>query len=378
MKSFDVVVIGAGPSGAMAAYEASAKDLSVAILEKKILPRYKTCGGGLVYRGKRKLPFDISDAVARTYYDLAVYFEHSPISFTTSRDLPIISMVMRDTFDNLLVSKARERGVSVIEDCNVSGIDCKDRIRLTTSKGEISTRFLIAADGVYSPTAKLLGWQETRKLIPALEYEITVSEADFERLSKEVRFDVDAVPYGYGWCFPKEKHLSVGLGCFKHSRINLKAYYQKYLKTLGIDDISKEEAHGFQIPISPRTDGFYRAGAFLIGDAAGLADPLTAEGISNAIYSGQLAGRAIAQHSQDPQKAGEQYEHLLKEELLHELKISGFLSKIFYENPRIRNLLIDRYGQRGCEILTDIFMGDRKFPKNIRKKLKEKIAFLPF
>jgi flavin-dependent dehydrogenase len=194
-------------------------------------------------------------------------------------------------------------------------------------------------------------------------------------LSQEVRFDVDAIPHGYGWCFPKEKHLSIGVGCFKHSRINLKDYYHKYLKTLGISEILDEEAHGFQIPIAPRTDGFYRRGVFLTGDAAGFADPLTAEGISNAIFSGQLAGRAIAQH---PEKAGEVYEQLLKEEILHDLKISSFLSKIFYENPRLRNLLIDRYGQRGCEILTDIFMGDRKFPKDIRKKLREKIPLLPF
>lgn len=378
MKSFDVVVVGAGPSGAMAAYEAAAKNLSVCLLEKKILPRYKTCGGGLVYRGKRKLPFEISDAVSKTYHDLAVYFEHSPISFTTSRDMPIISMVMRDTFDHLLVNKAKERGVSIMEDCCVLEIESKGGITLTTCKGNISTRFLIAADGAYSPSAKLMGWTETRKLIPALEYETTVSEADFERLSKEVRFDVDAIPHGYGWCFPKEKHLSIGVCCFKQGRNNLKEYYRKYLHTLGINEILNEDAHGFQIPISPRTDGFYRNGAFLIGDAAGFADPLTAEGISNAIYSGQLAGRAIAQYPQNPQKAGQHYEQLLNEDLLHELKISGFLSKIFYENPRLRNLLVNRYGQRGCEILTDIFMGDRKFPKDIRKKLMKKITILPF
>jgi len=379
MKSFDVVVVGAGPSGAMAAYEAAAGNLSVGLLEKKTLPRYKTCGGGLVYRGKRKLPFDISDAVARSYHDLAVYFDHSPVSFTTSRDLPIISMVMRDTFDRLLVKKAEERGVDLVEDCDLLGVtNSNGIIKLTTTKGDLFTRMVIAADGAYSPTAKLFGWKETRRLIPALEYEVTVPEADFLRLSHEVRFDVDAIPYGYGWCFPKENHLSIGVGCFKHSRINLKEYYQKYLKTLGIKEILGEEAHGFQIPISPRTDGFYRSGVFLTGDAAGFADPLTAEGISNAIYSGQLAGISIAQHPRDSQKAGEQYELSLKEEMLHELKISGFLSKIFYENPRLRNLLIDRYGQRGCEILTDIFMGDRKFPKDIRKKLKEKIPFLPF
>jgi len=375
MKSFDVVVVGAGPSGAMASYEAAASNLTVALLEKKILPRYKTCGGGLVYRGKRMLPFDISEAVARTYHDLAVYFDHSPVSFTSSRKSPIITMVMRDSFDRLLVKKAEERGVCLMEDCHLLGVDTTEGIKLTTSCGDIYTRFLIAADGAYSPTAKFSGWQETRKLIPALEYEVTVPETDFIRLSQEVRFDVDAIPHGYGWCFPKEKHLSIGVGCFKQSRINLKDYYQKYLKTLGISKILDEEAHGFQIPIAPRTDGFYRRGVFLTGDAAGFADPLTAEGISNAIFSGQLAGRAIAQH---PEKAGEVYEQLLKEEILHDLKISSFLSKIFYENPRLRNLLIDRYGQRGCEILTDIFMGDRKFPKDIRKKLREKIPLLPF
>lgn len=378
MYSFDVVVVGAGPSGALAAYEASAGNLSVGLLEKKLLPRYKTCGGGLVYRGKRRLPFDISDAVSRSYHELAVYFDHAPICFNTSRHLPIISMVMRDKFDHLLVGKATERGVTVVEDCTVVGIDYSGRIRLTTTQGDIFTRFLVAADGAYSPVAKLAGWAETRKLIPALECEVFVAEEDFLRLSRETRFDVDAIPNGYGWCFPKESHLSIGVGCFKNNKLSLKTYYREYLRKLGIHEVLKEESHGFQIPISPRTDGFYRSGTFLIGDAAGFADPLTAEGISNAIYSGQLAGKVISQHPEDAELAGHSYEMQLKDHLLHELKISGFLSQIFYENPRLRNLLVERYGQRACEILTDIFMGDRKFPKDIRKKIKEKIPFLPF
>lgn len=378
MQAVDVVVAGAGPAGATAAYEAASKGLSVIVLEKKTLPRYKTCGGGLVFRGRQKLPFDVSSVVVREFRNLSVYFKGSTTSFTAQRNEPIVSMVMRDTFDQLLVSKAVEKGVQLSENCVMEKIETKKNLTIHTSKGIIRSRFLVVADGAYSPTAKLAGWKESRNLIPALEYELAVPPKDFERLSQEVRFDVDAAPNGYGWCFPKANHLSVGVACLKKNKVNLNDCYNEYLKTLGISEVINAQAHGFQIPVSPRADRFAWKGIFLVGDAAGFADPLTAEGISNAILSGQLAGRAIAENLYEVREAENIYENSVKDELVLELRTSTLLSRMFYEHPTLRNLFIEKYGQKGCEILTDIFMGKRKFPKDIREKLKDQVPFLPF
>ncbi|WP_154857459.1 geranylgeranyl reductase family protein [Cyclobacterium xiamenense] len=379
MKTYDIAVIGTGPAGAMAAYTAAAGGKSVLLIEKEQLPRYKTCGGGLVFRGRSRLPFALDGTVEKECREIEVYFEGSDHYFLTRREQPIISMVMRDSFDSLLVDKAREKGAELLQQCALQGLQEEDEeLLLQTSRGAFRTRYLIAADGALSPTAKLAGWEDSRKLIPALEYEVEVNPADFERLSRRTRFDVDAVPYGYAWCFPKKNHLSIGVGCLKKQKINLKAYYAAYLEKLEIREIRSASAHGFQIPIAPRQSGFSRGRVFLAGDAAGFADPLTAEGISNALYSGELAAQALVASGESVGQAGETYQRLLEERLLPELKTSSLMAWVFYAQPQVRNWLLQKYGQRGCEILTDMFMGNQPFPDNLKQKLADRIPLLRF
>lgn len=212
MKIFDVVIIGSGPSGAMAAYELAQNSISVAIVERETLPRYKTCGGGLVFRGRDMIPYDISTVVETEFKTIDIYFSNKDLHLKTSREQPVISMVMRATFDQLLVEKAKEKGAILLENHTVLGAKFEDLITLETSQGDIQCKFVIAADGALSPMSKWAGFEESRTIIPALEYEIKVPKEDFDRLSQSVRFDIDAVPYGYGWCFPKKNHLSVGVG----------------------------------------------------------------------------------------------------------------------------------------------------------------------
>ena len=374
MRHFDVAIIGSGPSGASTAFYLGKKGISTVIIEKETLPRYKTCGGGFVNRGRKNMPFDISEVIEKEFYAVDSYFNKN-LHYQSKKEEPIITMIMRDAFDHLLVKKAKEFGVTLLENHTLKNIDFKDnKAILTTSKENISTDFVIAADGVLSPTAKMAGWkEETRNLIPALEYEVEVSKEDFNRLSKQVRFDIDAVPFGYAWSFPKKNHLSLGVLTTKKRKINLKEYYKKYLETLGIKEIINEEAHGFQIPIAPRTDGFVKQNVFLIGDAAGFAEPITAEGISNAILSGKYVAEAIIESNLNRDLAEEKYLEKLNIKLLPELKSGVILSKFFYNNNAIRNYVLKNNGQKFSDLMVDILHGDKPFPTNVSKKLKEKI-----
>ncbi len=378
MEKFDIAVIGSGPAGAMAAYVAASENLSVLMIEKETLPRYKTCGGGLVHRGRRILPFDISGTLEKEFHEIEVFFENSDQYFVTKRSQPIISMVMRDQFDARMTQHALEKGVQLHENTQLLSIDFGETMVLKTNRGEFKSRYLIAADGALSPTAKMAGWKESRTLIPALEFEVKVGQEDFQRLSKKVRFDVDTVPYGYAWCFPKSNHLSIGVCCLKKQKIDLRSLYKGYLKKLGITEVIKETGHGFQIPIAPRKDGFVKQNVFLVGDAAGFADPLTAEGISNAIYSGKLAAAAIVSNFDHPEMAANAYQTNLDKKLLPELKTANLLAWIFYAQPKMRNWLINRFRQKGCEYLTDVFMGEKAFPDKIKKKLKQHLPLLRF
>ncbi len=377
MNHFDVAIIGSGPSGASTAFHLAKKGLKTVIIEKETLPRYKTCGGGFVFRGRNDLPFDITSVIEREFYTIDIYLGKN-LHFQTHREDPTITMIMRDAFDNLIVEKSKELGVTLLENNKLKSLSFEDdKVIITTSKSEISAKFVIAADGVLSPTAKMAGWKEdTRKLIPALEYEVEVPEEDFNRLKDQVRFDIDAIPYGYAWSFPKKNHLSVGVASTRRTKINLKEYYQEYLKTIGITNIISESQHGFQIPVAPRTDGFVQNRTFLIGDAAGFADPITAEGISNAIYSGVLVAEAIVEGELDYIKSKELYLQKLNAKMLPELKTGMWLSKWFYEQKTIRNLLLKKYGQQFSEAMADIFHGKRSYPKDIKKTIQAKIKSL--
>ncbi len=379
MEHFDVAVIGSGPSGASTAFHLAKKGISTVLIEKEKLPRYKTCGGGFVYRGRRDLPFDISSVVEREFHTVDIFLGNT-LHFKTEREDPTITMIMRDSFDNLIVEEAKKQGITLLEENKLIDITFEnEKAILTTDKTKLSVKFVVAADGALSPTAKMAGWtEETRKLIPALEYEVEVPEEDFNRLKDQVRFDIDAIPYGYAWNFPKKNHLSVGVASTKKARINLKKYYQEYLKTIGITTILKESQHGFQIPIAPRTDGFVKQNVFLIGDAAGFADPITAEGISNAIYSGVLVADAISEAELNLDKAAALYEEKLNEKLIPEIKTGLWLAKWFYEQKTIRNVMLKKYGQRFSDAMADVFHGDRSYPTDIKQAITRKIKELVF
>uniref|UniRef100_UPI004047C192 geranylgeranyl reductase family protein n=1 Tax=Algoriphagus sp. TaxID=1872435 RepID=UPI004047C192 len=372
--NWEVIVIGSGPAGAMAAYELAKAGKRVAIIEKETLPRYKTCGGGLVFRGRELLPVSVQSAVEKEFDSLAVYFDKHPQPFTAKRNFPILSMVMRDQFDHLLIQEAVKLGAVLLEGQSLQHLDFESEIQVQTQDHTYSTRYVVAADGVLGPTAKLAGWKETRKLIPALEYEVGVEPTVFERLSKEARFDIDAIPQGYGWCFPKANHLSIGVGLFAPKKIQLRDYYKAYLHKLGVESTTFEQAHGFQIPVSARKDGFAKKGVFLTGDSAGFADPLTAEGLTNSIYSGILAGQSIAQKFEQPEKAAEAYHVALEERLLPELRFSEVMASFFYFMPSARNLLMGKYGQRACEVLTDVFTGQLVLSRELKQRALKKFG----
>lgn len=374
MNYFDVAVIGSGPAGASTAFHLAKSGISTVIIEKETLPRYKTCGGGFVFKGRKNLPFEIDEIVEREFRKIDFHLGKN-LHFTTEREDPTITMVMRDSFDNFITEKAKELGAKVLDGHKLTGLRFEeDLICVETSQGEFTAKFVIAADGVLSPTAKLAGWTtETRKLIPAMEYEVEVSAEDFERLSKDVRFDIDAIPHGYAWSFPKKHHLSIGVASGRKAGVNLKEHYKNYLKTLGVTEVVSESKHGFQIPVTPRTDGFTQKGVFLIGDAAGFADPVTAEGISNAIYSGKLAAESIIEAKMDKTLAESLYAEKLEVKLIPELKTGIWLSKWFYEKKRLRNLVFRKFSGRLGDAMIDFLHGEREYPKDIKKAINQKI-----
>ena len=251
-------------------------------------------------------------------------------------------------------------GAEVRPRCAVRAVVIRDdRIELETTGGAVAARFVVAADGATSETARLAGWRPPRRCAPALEAEIRVPDADFARLAGAARFDFGSFAAGYGWVFPKRAHLSIGV-CTMRSGVNLNVSLARYLQALGLEHLEHVEKHGFFIPLGPRAEGVVRGRVLLAGDAAGLADPVTGEGISAAIESGTLAARAILDGGGEPAHAGERYDRALVP-LRREIRIGSVLARLTYDWPRLRRWVFRIHGQALAEGMTDVLMGDRTY-----------------
>jgi len=369
----DVIVIGSGPAGSSAAYELARSGIKVLVVEKEKLPRYKTCGGGVVYRAARLLPFSIVESKNKSFNSAEINDHESKLHFNVKRNKPIVEMIMRADFDYHILSRAVEEGAEVKDGMEVKKIfNLENEVELIINEKSYHTKFVIAADGATGIATKSLGLVNKLK-VPALECEI-FGHSLFKRFKDSVRFDYGIVPHGYAWVFPKAAHLSVGIAVMKKSGTSLHNLLSKYLRALNInqEEIEEMDKHGFMIPLYSGKNKLSSGRVLIVGDALGLADPITAEGISYAIESGQLAARAIINGKFELNDVVKIYKQFLKP-ILKELRYAKVLAWFVYGNPAVRRSVFKHYGARISELLTDVIMDEKKYseilknPKNYLK-----------
>lgn len=361
-NSFDVAIIGGGPAGANAAFALARRGVAVVILEKEPLPRYKTCGGGVVRRAIQLLPFEVDEAVEVKCRAIDINFLDAGLHFSVVREKPVISMAMRSRFDFLLVSEAVRSGAVLWQDCGALDLSKKeDHVEIHTPRGPLTVRFAVLAAGAGDRLAQKAGWAEPLHPVPALEWEVYLDGRSLERFQRAPRFDFGVVSRGYGWIFPKRDHLSAGVLSFLGSSANLNRCLKEYLQKIGITSIQKAERHGFVFPARPRRDSFAKGRLLLAGDASGLVDPITCEGITSALRSGQLAAEALLESRFDPEEAGRIYDRRIRGEILAEHRLAWILSRLLYRCPRLSRWLFRSHGPALCEAMTDVFTGERSY-----------------
>jgi geranylgeranyl reductase family protein len=358
--TYDVAVVGSGPAGATAALHLARGGRRVALIERETLPRYKTCGGGLVGRAFRNLPEGVALPIEHPCAVAEAGFLESGMRFRVRRDAPIVSMTMRSELDRALAEAAVASGAELLAPCALSDLrQDGETVELETSRGPLHARFVIGADGVLSTVARKAGWERAPRTIGALEVEARVPAEVHARFAGVARFDFEAMEAGYGWVFPKREHLSCGILTMRRGAGGLHEALQLYLARAGVAPVIAEERHGFVIPVRPRPGGFARGRVLLAGDAAGLADALTGEGISIAMASGRMAAEAILES--DPPRVRRAYERSLRREILGELRWGRALAWIAYQHPALLRPLLRRRGQAFCERLTDVYLGERTY-----------------
>lgn len=293
-SQFDVIIVGAGPAGATAAYYLGEAGRRVLVLEKETLPRYKPCGGGLSAQMLAKwFPFSFASVIetqpetitytCRTW--MGRWMLTQPVADHSMR------MVRRDQFDAYLLSHARAEVRTGIVVRSVE--ETPEGVRVATADGSVfDGRYLIGADGANSVVARATGLRRNKPSYPALEAEVYAAPEVLQRFAKGPWFIVGEVNYGYLWIFPKSDHLSVGIASLHPKAGELQARLKKVMAGLGIS-LEGAALHGHLIPFYTGPEPLASAHTLLVGDAAALVDPFTGEGIRLAIKSGHLAAQAI-------------------------------------------------------------------------------------
>jgi len=208
---YDIAIVGSGPAGSLLAYELARAGRQVLLLEKKQLPRYKACGGGLTRRAMALIPFDIDPLVEDRAYTTRLRVHYQTV-FEQTSETAAVHLVMRDHLDHFLARQAAAAG-AVLQDQSrflaLTGLP--GNLRIHTSRGDFRSRIIVGADGVHSRVARALNLPVRYRTMPALEAELTPDPATLNRFAGSVHFDFGVIPGGYAWLFPKGKGVSAGI-----------------------------------------------------------------------------------------------------------------------------------------------------------------------
>jgi len=330
---FDLIVVGAGPGGSRAAAAALAGGLEVLQLDAARFPRVKPCAGGLTPKALQVLPPEAGASLCGEYRDFefnAWRGRRTVFSFQA----PVVSMVERPELDARLVAENRARPGFVFQDGEpVRALEWTgERFRVRTPSGTFEARQLVGADGANGIVNRAFGLARPRGRALALELNLPRARLRADPIGLPC-FDFGALGRGYGWVFPKERLVSVGLYTLERGIKDLRARLLAYLEAKGLrlrGDLPPFEAH--TIPLGGHGLRASDLPLYLVGDAGGFADALTGEGIYHALESGRVAGETALDVARG-RALPREYRARLEARVLRDTRWSWRLAGPFHRRP---------------------------------------------
>ncbi len=320
----DVIVVGGGPGGGSAAYFLEQKGLRAVIVERDRLPRYKTCAGGVPGNALQLFPLSFSQVIEQRMEQGTFVYGGHRVTQPVPQDS--LFMVQRGVFDAFLL---RQSGAEVLEGEKAETVEeGRDGVTVSTRSGKrLRARYLIGADGPQSRVARCAGMAQTRDMGVGLEMEVDPGPEILDSYRGRFLVGLGALDNGYYWIFPKVDHLSVGIGRIVKGKRQLLSRLQQAMAGLGIK-VQGHSSRAHPLPLYSPQILRQKGRILLVGDAAGLVDPLTGEGIRHAMVSGKLAAEALAQ--------GElaSYPQWVRHHIGKDLLWASRLARLFYSRQR--------------------------------------------
>jgi geranylgeranyl reductase family protein len=288
---YDAIVVGAGPAGSTCAYRLASTGATVLLLDRARFPRDKPCGGGVTGRAARLLPFSVAPVVEDTVTTVRMRLRFGSW-FDRGDGAPLVLMTQRVRLDAYLVERAVEAGADFREDAKVTAVEAGPDEAVVVAGGErLRAAAVIGADGVNGVCARALALGGNQAVGVALE-----GNVPYERLGEGYRgravLELGIVPGGYGWVFPKADHANIGLGGWEREGPRHRQRLVALSAAHGVASADLEGLRGYRLPLRSPRSTLARGRAAVVGDAAGLVDPVSGDGMFEAFLSGKLAAEA--------------------------------------------------------------------------------------
>lgn len=325
----DILVVGAGPAGSTLAKQLALAGREVTLMDRASFPRHKACGGGLSRHTIQALDLDISPVTEVAVKQLMVDGAWSGrIRFPVEKKCQVVS---RWDFDTFLLKTAVSSGVQLLENTALQAVvRSDDGFQVTSSAGNIQSKIICACDGASSKTARVLGFPANKNQVVALEALAVLKPDSASEIRENALFNFAFIPKGYAWSFPRQSELAIGVcSAAPIGRQLLQGYLHKFVGNCkDLRDLQIHSIKGGQLPVFRTARAVYaERGAYLVGDAAGLVDAFSLEGIHYAVKSGRFAAEAILGDGEA------QYEAAIRQAIIPELELAHKWAKLVFSTP---------------------------------------------